>query len=402
MPQRKRQKILIVAPEVFPQMKVGGLGQFVAGVVKSLKKKNVDVKLVTPQESVYFLPCLPITQLKFKALAQKALNFCQQENWQPDLVWAHDWSGIAVLEKFQNQPAKTIWTVHSPLVDGYYYYGYAEEPDSEPVDWSDDFFDFQTLVETGFQLADEVNTVSPTYGRQVSSSFDRKVIGISNGLDFSRWHPQKDKLLDTRLQNGDWQEFKKRNKIALQRFFQLPVVNQPVFCFVSRLSPQKGIDLFYQTLPKFMAQNKVQMVIVGQGMKKYHRFFEKLKKEFPTQVGLKLKVDFDLPHQVFAGADFLVLPSRTEPGGIVVQEAAAYGALPIVHLTGGLKDQVKDGDSGLGFDCFSSSGLEAKLHQSLDLYSRPAIWEMRKKAQEKVRNWDQVTCEYLEWFNEGN
>ena len=227
-------------------------------------------------------------------------------------------------------------------------------------------------------------------------------MGIANGIDFDYWNPKKDNLLAFKLKDNYWPEFKKRNKIILQQAFGLPIVDRPVFCFVSRLSPQKGIDLFFSTLPKFLGKNKAQIIVVGQGMKKYHHFFESLKNEFPFQVGLKLEADFDLPHQVFAGADFLVLPSRTEPGGIVVQEAARYGCLPIVRLTGGLKDQVKDGVSGLGFSSFSAVRLEEKLYQATNLWPREGVWRLREKARERIRSWNMITGEYLEWFDERN
>lgn len=406
MPKKKKQKILIVAPEIFPQIKVGGLGQFIAGIVKALKKKRVKVELITPSSSVYGPLSWPETKFKFNFLAEKALKFCRHRNFWPDLVWAHDWSGVAVLNKFRNLPAKKFWTIHSPANESYYY-DYFEETENDPIDWSDDFFDFQGLVENGLQLADRVNTVSPSYARELNTKHETRnmkheIVGIANGINFDFWNPQKDNLLDFGLKDNNWPEFKKRNKIACQKIFGLPQRNVPLSCFVSRLSPQKGIDLFYQVLPKFMAQNAIQLIVVGQGRRKYHRFFNRLKEQFPTKVGLRLKADFDLPHQVFAGADFLILPSRAEPGGIVVQEAARYGTLPIVRLTGGLKDQVVDGINGLGFTSFLPYALEVKLHEALKLWPRPGIWQARKKARGKVRSWKAVTGEYLEWFNEKN
>lgn len=403
---KNEMKILLVAPEVFPKIKVGGLGQFVAGVVKTLKARKIIVELVVPQKSIYGPLNSRVVQKRFEQLGQKARDFCFEENFWPDIIWAHDWSGVAVMEKFKSCPVKKIWTIHSPLSDGYYY-DYSEDID-EPIDWSDDFFDFQSVVREGLNLADGVNTVSGCYAKDINSQLttrnlvNSKIMGIANGIDFDFWNPEKDNLLAFKLKDNHWSEFKKLNKIALQQAFSLPVVDWPLFCFVSRLAEQKGIDLFFEVLPKLLGRNSAQMVVVGQGRRKYHRFFEKLKREFPPKVGLELQADFDLPHQVFAGADFLILPSKAEPGGIVVQEAARYGCLPIVRLTGGLKDQVKDGVSGLGFGPFSAVRLEEKLHQASKLWPQEGVWRLREKAREKVRSWNMIAGEYLGWFDERN
>jgi starch synthase len=292
-------------------------------------------------------------------------------------------------------------TIHSPVEGSYDYY--EDQTEGEVIDWSDDFFDFKGLIKEGLDLADGVNTVSEAYAKDINSQFAcNPIVGIANGIDFDLWNPQKDRLLVFRLKDGNWPEFKARNKIALQQAFDLPLFDWPLFCFVSRLSEQKGIDLLIDVLPQFLGENQVQLIVVGQGRKKYHQFFKRLKREFPAQMGLKLKADFALPHQVFAGADFLVLPSKAEPGGIVVQEAACYGCLPLVRLSGGLKDQVQDGINGLGFIPFSPISLEEKLAAALRLWQAGGIWWLRKRARENVRNWDRVAKDYLEWFNEGN
>lgn len=407
--ENSKGKILILANEIYPQVCIGGLGMFVAGISKGLKRKGWEVAVFTPQNQnpVYLPPSSRENQLRSQKLAEKALAWCRKRSWLPSWVWVQDWEGVYQMEIWSKK-AKIIWTIHSPISangkKGDYYYSEVGVND-EPVNWGDDFFDFSSLIERGVSQADLITTVSPTYAKELSDippfSDAEEIVGINNGIDKEKWEPSKDFLLSFKLKKN-WREFKTVNKKILQEAFGLPQKEVPLYTYVSRLVPQKGIDLIVQTLPSFLAKNDVQFIVVGQGLKRYHRFFQNLKMEFPLQVGLCLKADFSLPHQVFAGADFLLLPSLTEPFGIVVAEARQYGVVPIVRKVGGLDDQVKNGVNGFSFYKKKNDAFLEKLYQSSRFWGTCQRWEMSFSGRKLSKDWCDVMRKYEPYLLETN
>jgi starch synthase len=164
---------------------------------------------------------------------------------------------------------------------------------------------------------------------------------------------------------------------------------------VSRIVPQKGLELLLKILPKFVGRNDLQFIFVGDGKKKLLEEIKKLRDHFAKKIAARLKADFEFPHQVFAGADFLVLPSVAEPFGMVVAEAKKYGVVPIVHLVDGLKDQVKDGQNGFGFQKYQVNQLEEKLYQALRVWQRE--WQLKRLGDwTRLEDWFTVSRKWLE------
>lgn len=402
------KKILIISPENYPKIKVGGLGKMVTGAAEGLSHLEVDVRVISPNENIYQPLYKKETEENYRKLGLRARYFCQKNNWRPDVLWIHDWGGIWSGEQFVKEAGtpQVIWTIHSPISDNYGYnynsYGYFEELDDNPIDWGDSFFDFGGLIRKGVNLADKVTTVSKTFAKNLARHqlFEsaKTIIGIDNGIDNKEWNAENDELIDFNLGNS-WREFKKMNKIILQGNFGLPQIDVPVFTFVSRIVPQKGIKLLLKTLPEFLGKNDIQFIFVGNGNQRSLQYINRLKCLFPLKVGVKLESNFDLPHQVFAGADFLVLPSVSEPYGIVVAEAKKYGVIPIVHLIDGLKDQVTDQINGFGFQSYQQEKLEEKMYSALSSYK--SEWQIDKWPNDKnVENWHQVSQKWLALMNE--
>jgi len=403
----KMEKILIISPEIYPKIKVGGLGKMVAGVAEELKKKGAEIKVVSPQKEIYFPLFQKKTEFSYRRLGVEGAELCLTSNWQPDWLWIHDWGGVwaaeSFLRKLGTNKAKVLWTIHSPVGENYgYEYSYGQPGEGDLINWGDSFFDFAGLVEKGIKMSHRITTVSPSFSRSLSRhklfAGAKSIIGIANGVDAEEWNPRTDRLIDLKLKNS-WLEFKKKNKQILQQKFALPEKEVPVFAFVSRIVPQKGMELLLKVLPKFVGQNDLQFVFVGAGQKNLVQKIFRLGQRFPDKIGLKLVADFDLPHQVFAGADFLVLPSVSEPFGIVVAEARKYGVIPIVHLVDGLKDQVKDGQNGFGFQKYQKEKLEEKLYQALGSWQ--SEWQKKRLGDwAGIESWQKVTRKWLEVFSE--
>lgn len=375
-----KKKILLISPETYPTVKVGGLGKVTDSLGRNLAKFGVEIKIISADRNIYGFLNRKRTELDNRELGKKAALMCQKNNWQPDWVWSHDWGGIWSVDEFKKyqQKVMTMWTVHSPInltsygYEGGYGYGYegygGYSSGDEAIDWGDDFFSFSELVSQGCNQADVVTTVSKNYATTLNKSqmfINKGVEGVNLGINLDVWNPSKDGLLLKRLNDGDWSTFKTVNKRKLQQSFGLPVKELAVFCFVSRMVAQKGMDLLIRVLPGFLARNDVQVVMVGQARGEYVEKLKRIKNQFGNKLGLKLEADFDIPHLVYAGADFLMLPSIEEPFGLVVAEAKRYGVVPIVSETGGLVDQVKNGIDGISFgkydpDVFINKLVEAK------------------------------------------
>lgn len=395
-------RVLILAQEIYPLIAVGGLGKFVAGVSQGLIKNNWEVTVLVPenQKRVY-LPCgSPENKTRSQKLVNRAYQWCVANHWWPDWVWVQDWDGAYQAEAWKRKiKTKVIWTIHSPLgLNGAEYgYGYGDNaPGDNKIDWSDDFFEFSALVGRGIKNADLITTVSPSFAKTLAHSrlfATAAVLGIENGIDLTEWDPLTDNNLKEKT-DRNWRTFKNVNKEIIQAIFGLPRTNVPVFAFVSRLVSQKGLDLLLATLPLFLAKKAVQFVAVGQGAARYHASLENLKKCFPRKVGLHLKSDFSLPHQVFAGADYLLLPSLAEPYGIVVAEARCYGTIPIVRSVDGLADQVADGHNGLSFLRGHRDDLLGKLDEALSLWHSAKWWTMSEGGKYLVKDWQAIVKKY--------
>ena len=153
-----------------------------------------------------------------------------------------------------------------------------------------------------------------------------------------------------------------------------------------------------KTLPNFLANNNAQFVFVGGGDKKYVRKIKALENKFQGKLAAKLEADFEMPHKLYAGADFLVLPSISEPFGLVVAEAKRYGVIPIMHAVDGLKDQVVDFKNGFAFDNYSCLSLESKLVEALRSFQSEWQYKLQSKIGLEVASWKKVSSEWLSYL----
>jgi starch synthase len=212
--------------------------------------------------------------------------------------------------------------------------------------------------------------------------------GIVNGVDLGIWNPATDPHLARRYSVDDFHAGKGENKRALQERMGLPVRPEvPLVGIVSRLAEQKGWDILLPVLGDWLSRTDVQWVIVGTGEVRYHEALEQLARSHPEKLGLRLGHDEALSHWVEAGCDLFLMPSRYEPCGLNQLYSQLYGAVPVVHATGGLVDTVvpygpydaaPSRATGFHFQPYSSG----PLHQALDL--AVTLW-----TQDRGR-WDQL------------
>ena len=226
-------------------------------------------------------------------------------------------------------------------------------------------------LQAGFKNADKAVTVSVNYAKELISGpakgveLDKvlKAIGIEgivNGMDPTEWNPAKDKFLDFPYDKTTVIEGKACAKQALQAEVGLPIdPSAPLFGYIGRLEEQKGCDIMFEAIPKLIEQvPNAQIVVLGTGKKTMEATLEKLGETLPaTNFAGVCKFSAPTAHFINAGADFLMVPSRFEPCGLIQLHAMSYGTVPIVSTTGGLVDTVKEGVTGYHMGAMDADNL---------------------------------------------
>ena len=332
-----------------------------------------------------------------KAVAQLSLYSEATLGGPYDIIHCNDWHtalipllvgesskvGYRERETIQSKRAKTILTVHNLL-----YQGEAGFSVTLKLGFPKSIFHpFMTplgravrLMTEGFEYADVVTTVSPTYakeiargthGKRVVEVFKRrkdKMIGILNGLDTRLWDPNTDLSLSVNYDKDDVSEAKAAIKYQLRQVVRLPQTDVPLFGFVGRLEPkQKGLDLIARAIQK-LASDKYQIVLLGTGHKNLVNLFNKLSKDYEN-VSFIHTFDERLARRIYAGSDIMLVPSKFEPCGLTQMIAMRYGTLPLVRKTGGLADTVTDGKTGFVFGPYTSMALTKKMEEAIRLYT---------------------------------
>src|SRR5271169_4825286 len=345
-------------------------------------------------------------------------------SWRPDILHAHDWhAGLAPAYLTARPPAEehipTVFTVHNLAYRGPFPAGIFPELALPPEFFSIngvEFFGMVSFIKAGLFYADRLTTVSPTYAREIQTpafgwgldgllrSRAAVVTGILNGVDCTVWDPQNDANLPQSYSLKDAAAGKQAAKTALQRRLGLePRADIPLFGAVSRLTPQKGLDLLL-VAPDLVAGG-AQLALLGSGDADLERGFAAMAQSHQGSVGVELGYDEALSHLIIGGADVLVMPSRFEPGGLTQLYALRYGTLPLVRRVGGLADTVVGADAlsladgtatGFTFDVESPAALGSAMERAAVLFRQRAIWrQMVKRAMTRDFSWDAVARQYL-------
>lgn len=285
------------------------------------------------------------------------------------------------------------------------------EPDekSQPQFTAGKKFEKINWLKAGILTADKLLTVSPNYAQEIAEDDEKGVElsdviravggleGIVNGCDVGEWSPFLDKYLDVKYDAATMAEGKAVAKETLQAELGLAVdPNIPVFGFIGRLEEQKGVDILIDALPKVASAGGIQVVILGTGKKAMEAQVLKLDKTYPDAVKGVVKFDVPLAHLIIAGADFMLVPSRFEPCGLIQLHAMNYGTVPVVSSTGGLVDTVKDGVTGFHAGRFNpdkldpadSAALAGTISRAKGAFHSPAFRTMQERCIVQELSWE--------------
>jgi starch synthase len=458
-------RILFVAAEVAPFAKTGGLADVALALPRALASLGAEVLVVMPKHRsvvgktdlheaarfavpvagqlkdcvayrgvlpecsvpIYFLgndpyfdrPAIygegseyPDALERFTFLSRGALELCEALGWTPDIIHANDWH-TALIPAFvrslgmpRSKEAKTILTIHNLAYQGAFPRSLAgviglSDTAIEPYVRGDQL----NLLRGGILSADLVNTVSPTYAKEILDAGDglegelraRKddLFGVLNGIDTTVWDPARDPLL--------WATYTRRNlagkaknKEALQKALGLAEdPRAPLVGAISRLAEQKGFDLILPAFDRLLDLG-IQFVVLGTGAPEYERFFRDAAERHRGRVGALITFSEEWAHRIEAAADIFLMPSRFEPCGLNQLYSLRYGTVPVVRATGGLRDTVVDvaqdkrRANGFAFETYAAEDMLGAMARAVTVYrDDPRAWrDIQQRGMEQDLSWE--------------
>jgi len=446
----KPLKVFWLSAEAAPLAKVGGLGDVAGSLPKALHKAGVDIRLALPYYGFIKTPAklllkglkmsigkkamvfdvysttlpgtkIPVYLIKhplfrelevyaktgefkhFSLWSKASLTLITALDFIPDIIHCHDWQAalaIYFLPEFKRDyPAifsqtKVLYTIHNLANQGY-----------------DKKNNLNPMIE-GIKRADYINTVSPTYAREILTKEygaqlekillkrRQNLVGILNGIDTDLFNPKNDSNIKYNYSVKNLVG-KAKNKLALQAELGLMVDSRrPLLAFIARLSWQKGIELFTDSLfGNLITKYNAQFIFLGDGDNKYKKYLTKFARKYPQNVKVFFRLDLPLAQKLYAASDFFLMPSRFEPCGLAQMTAMRYGSLPIVRHVGGLKDTVNS-SVGYSFKNYTAVDLNKTIEKALkDFSCFPAlIQKTRQNAMKKDFSWQFSARQYFKLY----
>lgn len=349
-------------------------------------------------------------------------------DWSPDVIHCNDWQTafipvyLRTLPEMSDDPSlariRVLYTIHNMAYQGLFPLDHAPI-----IDLSSnllhpaalEFYGKISFMKGGILYADAISTVSPRYAKEIQTrelgaglegvlrQRRTAITGILNGIDYSVWNSRTDKHIAAHYSADDLSG-KARCKAALQKECGLPAsADTPLIGIISRLDPQKGLDLIEETADDMLSE-KLQVVILGMGAPEYHNFLERLARDYPRQVSVNLKFDNPLAHRIEAGSDMFLMPSRYEPCGLNQLYSLRYGTIPIVRRTGGLADSIEDTTrqqlargigTGFVFDEYEPAPMLGAVRRAIRTFrDKPAWHRLMKNAMSRDFSWARSAREY--------
>lgn len=343
----------------------------------------------------------------------------------PDIIHCNDWhvGMLPLLLKTQYVDSemggtRTLLTIHNIAYQGLCQFDFVQDFLSIPDGCLGlmERYGMADFLKAGCVMADRVNTVSPSYAREICTweygegldpvlSLRGDVDGIVNGIDRGVWDPGKDTKIHANFTRSKMSG-KMACKLALMEETGLEVVpERPLIGMVTRLAEQKGLELVMAAMDQLLWDNDCAFILLGSGSKKYETWLKELEERHPGRACAWIGYDDDLSHHIYAGCDFFLMPSRFEPCGISQLIAMAYGTLPIVRETGGLLDTVQPYNqytgegTGITFSRMDGYDMADAVRRALELYrNKPAMKGLIKNAMAVDYSCDSWAFEYSKLY----
>lgn len=452
-------KVLFVVSECIPFASTGGLGEVSYSLPRALKQLGTDCSVIMPLYDVVFkkyqaqLQYLETAEVKigwqkqmyklyilnyqginyyfidneyyfhrenlysyfddgerFVFFSESVVALLQKNFFAFDIIHCHDHHSAFVIAKLAitNYSSKLIFTIHNITYQGNY-----------PLSFFDNCLGVEKKYQKIFEYNHEINmmkagivtsnlttTVSPRYAKELKhryfacglaniiNAYQDKIIGIINGIDYQYYNSDEDSELYCQY-NLETINLKKENKYYLQKKLGLPKSNKPMISIISRLVEHKGIDLIIEKFNQLLNLD-INLIILGKGETRYQNFFANV-----NSPNFRYLENFEstLAKQIYAGSDFILMPSKYEPCGLSQMIACRYGTIPIVRKTGGLTNTIND-QNGYLFNRFDSQEMFKTIEKAIITYNNNYKLHLQKitKAIKSDFSWNLSAKSYLNLY----
>jgi starch synthase len=365
---------------------------------------------------------------RYSEFCGAAIEFCKQI-WMPDVIHCHDWQSglVPVLLRTRYatdsavQELPVVFTIHNMGYHGAFPRDTMKKiglPESLFGIDGVEFYGRVNFLKGALIYSDYLSTVSPKYAEEIKTAEnghglegvvrqrEDRLRGILNGVDYSAWSPERDKVIASRYSPKDLSG-KLACKKNLLEVFGLPpeTASKPLIGIVSRFAGQKGFDLIEQIATDLLAED-LAIVALGAGEPRYEKLFRELAKAYPAKFSVKVAYDNILAHKIEAGADLFLMPSRYEPCGLNQMYSMKYGTVPVVRATGGLDDSVEEYDprtgrgTGFKFVAYDGPALLSAIRQALSVFRNdPAVWRrIQLNGMAQDFSWQVSAIEYAKLY----
>ncbi|HEY3296032.1 MAG TPA: glycogen synthase GlgA [bacterium] len=364
---------------------------------------------------------------RFIVLCRAAMEACRLGEWTPDIVHCNDWqTGLVPLYLHSARvageltPLRSVFTIHNIAYHGMFGGDAARRAGEAqryffpggPVE----FYGYLSFLKAGLEFGDALNTVSPTYAREIETTGDYsfgfdsilrargELSGILNGIDYDVWNPATDPALAERYDASSLEK-KEQNKRALCARIGLaydPAV--PLIGMVTRIVAQKGFEIIAPVLREILSL-PAQLVLLGSGDPYFEHLFREAAHVFPDRLAVHIGYDEDFSHQIEAGADMFLMPSKFEPCGLNQMMSMRYGTLPIVRATGGLADTVIDAGAGaskgtgFSFSDYTPEALLQTVKRATAARADATLWRaLQTNAMAQDFSWKRSAKRYMDLY----
>lgn len=336
----------------------------------------------------------------------------------PDIIHCNDWQSALIplylktIYRDSFSDTKTILTIHNLGYQGIFP---PETLEVAGLGWDlfhmdgVEFYGNVNFLKAGIISADFITTVSETYAMEILTpefgfgldgvlrKRQKDLYGILNGIDYEEWNPSRDKHLPFNYSKGRLSG-KFKCKLELLKRCGLKGPELPIFCFIGRLSNQKGIDLLTDVIASIINLG-ANLVIIGKGEEFYDSLLRSEKERYTEKVFFYSGFDEPLAHLAYGGSDIFLMPSRYEPCGLGQMIAMRYGTIPVARKTGGLADTIQDNKTGFLFYEYSTGAFMEKIEQAFECYNDKRRWnDFIKNAMSMDFSWKRSAMRYLEIY----
>lgn len=471
-------KLLFAAAECVPFIKTGGLADVIGALPKALQRSGAEIRVVLPKYrsisedyrsrmeyigetrvqvgwrqqfcgvekldldgvTVYFIDNeyyfgrdgiygYMDDGERFSFFNRAILDILPLIDYQPDVIHCHDWhTGMVPLlleGNYRHEPfysgIRTVFTIHNLLYQGVFPYEvlvdvlglHSRYFTSEGVE----YYGNVNFLKAGIVYSDHVTTVSPTYAREIQTSYygygldgllasqGERLSGIVNGIDTKSYNPASDPHIAVKYRSN--LNKKAQNKTELQQELNLPVnAKIPMMAMVTRLVDSKGLDLVIRILDELLYYQDMQFVLLGTGDPGYEHWFREAANRYSNKMSAQIWFSEPLSRRLYAASDFFLMPSKFEPCGISQLIALRYGSIPITRETGGLNDTVhsyneftREGN-GFTFSNYNAHDMMTTIKRAISFYEEPEHWrQVTKNALSGEYSWQVSAQQYMDIYN---